>query len=321
MIVRIKRKAMEYFLGLALALCVSLFFLSGISLIGPSVLGSNVTNQTVIARVNVTNTEPTLYLVKVQNTPIDLTAGNATTVICNGSFSDFNGYDDVMNASATLYRTTVASDALDDNNTHYTNFSCTHCEVVENTGNANGSCICRFAVQYYAENGTWACNMSIGDSALLNSSKNSSIFTMNEVLGIDVSSYTLDYGNLSASQVSRPTIQNVINTGNIPLNVTFRGYGGDNETVGENYTMLCEGGTNITFGNQRVSLYNNTPFNDMANLTNQTRQLLNLTIPKRTQNNALGNSSNSTWWRLQIPLGAAGICNGTIIFGARRADY
>ena len=321
MIVRLKRRTLQHSLAAALAFFVFLFLFSSLSIVAPSAFGANDTNRTVIARVNVTNTEPTLYNVKVESTPIDLTAGNATTVICNGSFSDPNGYTDVTNATATLYRTAVASNAPDDNSTHYTNSSCMPCEVVDGTGNANGSCLCRFAVQYYAENGTWQCNMSISDSVLLNSTRNSSVFRINEVLGINVETTSLDYGTLSASQTSAPTRENVINIGNIPLNVTVRGFGGDDETTGENFTMLCEAGSNITFGNQRFSLYNNTAFIDMHNLTNQTRQVPLLTIPKRTENNALGNSSNSTWWRLQIPLGPAGICNGTIIFGARRSDY
>ena len=80
--------------------------------------------------------------------------------------------------------------------------------------------------------------------------------------------------------------------------------------------MICAAGINITFGNQRFYTGNNTPFADMFNLTNQTRQIFNLTIPSRATDSGLGNSSNSTFWRLQITLGASGVCNGTIIFGA-----
>jgi hypothetical protein len=303
------------------AIIATLLF-SGGAILSSDVLGLNITNATVITRVNVTNTEPVLYLVRVLNTPIDLTAGTATVVVCNGSFSDVNGYTDIKNVSATLYRDTVVSSSPDDNNTHYTNSSClTSCSADPGTNNQNGSCLCNFPVQYYAQNGSWVCNLTIQDSGFINRSLNSSTFAINEVIGIDVENDVLDYGNLSATQTSPPIRENVINTGNIPINVTVRGYGGGDETVGENYTMLCEAGVNLTFGYQRYSQYNDTAFENMFNLTNQTRPFVNLTIPKRTENAGYGNSSNSTWWRLQIPLGPAGVCNGTIVFGARRWDY
>ncbi len=320
--IRIKRGVVQRGISLVFTLGFFMVLFSSAAILSSDVLGLNITNATVIARVNVTNTEPLLYLVRVLNAPIDLTAGSATIVVCNGSFSDNNGYTDIKNVSATLYREFTASNAPDDNNTHYTNQSClTSCSVDSETNNKNGSCQCNFPVQYYAQNGSWVCNLTIQDSGFLNMSLNSSLFTINEVIGIDVENDVLDYGNLSATQTSRPVRENVINTGNIPINVTVRGFGGDNETIGENVSMICEDGANITFDYQRYSQYNDTSFDNMFNLTNQTRPFVNLSIPKRTENIALGNSSNSTWWKLNIPLGPSGVCNGTIIFGARRFDY
>lgn len=284
-----------------------------------NVFGLNVTNATVIARVNVSNTEPTIYKVKIDSPvpPIDLTANAATTVICNGSIQDTNGFDDIKNVSARFYDITVASNASDDNNTHYTNSSCGNCTAVPGTNNQNGSCLCQFGVQYYANNAVWQCNMTINDSGGIARDENSSFVTINEVLGISIENSILDYGNLSVTQISNLIRQNVTNGGNIPINVTVRGFGGDNESIGQNLSMICEAGSNITFDNQRFYPGNNTAFGDMYNLTNQTRQIFNLTIPQRTTDSGLGNSSNSTFWRLQIPVGASGVCNGTIIFGAK----
>jgi hypothetical protein len=306
----------------AFLVILTLILFSGSALLSSNVLGLNITNATVITRVNITNTEPSLYYVAAINAPIDLTAGTTTNVLCNGSFTDYNGYDDVTNVTGTLFRDSVLSTSPDDNNTHYTNSSCqSSCQAVPGTGNVNGSCTCTFPVQYYAQNGSWRCNMTISDSFLLNSSRESSLFTINEVIGISVESPVLDFGNLSATQTSPPTRENVINTGNIPLNVTVRGFGGDDETIGNNVSMICEAGSNLTFGYMRYSQYNDTPYMDMINVTNQTTHFVNLSIPKRVDNAALGNSTNSTWWRLQIPLGPAGVCNGTVVFGARRFDY
>ena len=328
MIIKIKRKQLRQAGFVLVSAFIIVVAMLGVSVTTDSVIGANVTNQTVIARVNVTNTEPTLYKVEITSPPlpIDLTPGGVTVVICNGSVHDINEFDDITNVNATFYQTTVASNATDDNSTHYTNSTCLAggqtCSAIVGSNNQNGSCICNFAVQYYANNGNWQCNMTITDSGNLKSSENSTFVTINEVLGIDVETTTIDFGNLSVTQVSNPTRENVTNTGNVPINITVRNYGGDNETIGENVSMICDpnvGATaNITFNNMRFDVNNRSQnvFNDMVNITNQTRQVANLTIPKRTSNAGFGNSSNSTFWRLQIPLGASGVCNGTIIFGA-----
>lgn len=319
MIIRIKRKLLRRVTYVLVSLLVIVSILLGLPFATNSVLGINVTNATVIARVNVSNTEPTLYLVRITSPtspPIDLTANGVTILACNGSVQDLNGFTDIKNVSATLYDITIASNAADDNNNHYSNLSCGNCTAIPDSNNQNGSCVCQFAVQYYANPTTWQCNMTINDSGGISSIQNSSFFTINEVLGINVENSILDYGNLSVSQISNYIRENVTNGGNIPINITVRGFGGSDESIGQNLSMICEAGTNITFGNQRFYPGNNTAFGDMYNLTNQTRQIFNLTLPQRTTDVGFGNSSNATFWRLQIPIGASGICNGTIIFGA-----
>lgn len=304
---------------------ISLYILSliaGITITTKDVLGSNITNVTFFAKVNISNAQPSLYEVKISdpidiNNRIDLDAGNATTITCNGSFQDSDGYDDVTTVNATLYYTGGSSGNINDNNTFYTNASCGICQVISGSSNLNGTCLCKFAVQYYANPGNWRCNMTITDSWGLKSTQNSSdIYYINEVLGIGVENFTLDYGAVSVSQVSNEIRNNVTNLGNIPINVTLRGYAGTNETKGVNYTMFCAEGNNITFGYHRYSLYENQAFADMINLTNQTKPIPGLSVPQRTTEGTYGNSTNSTFWRLEIPIGSAGICNGTIIFGA-----
>lgn len=303
------------------------FMLIGVSLMTQSAVASNITNQTVIARVNISNTEPNLNDVTIESPldsdgNIDLTAGGTTTVICNGSFSDQNGFDDIEGVNATLFFNSVGSNAADDNNTHYTNRSCLSsgatCTQITGEQN-NGTCLCQFVVQYFANPGNWVCNMTINDSGSLVAATSSELTNLNEILGIGVETASLNFGNLSVSQTSAPIRENITNFGNIPINVTVRGFGGDNETIGENLSMICDSAANslanITFGNMKFDTKNETAFDSMVNITNQTRKI-NVTIPQRLTDNSYGNSSNSTFWRLKIPLGAAGVCNGTIIFGA-----
>ena len=319
MILRIKRRILKNFFYLITSLVFLCIFLAALSLEGNFVIGTNITNVTVTAKVNVTNTEPYLYLVRITNpaTPIDLTAGGVTVVTCNGSASDVNGYTDITNVSATFYQVEVGSGAINDNNTHYINSSCGNCSAVPGTNNQNASCLCQFPIQYYANPGTWQCNMTINDSGGLPSFYNSSYVTVNEVLGIGVENLTLDYGSLAVTQISPAIRKNVTNLGNIPINVSVRSFGGGDEDIGINLTMICELGTNITFGYQRYYPFDSSiNFGSMINITNQSRQIVNFTLPQRNDDWTYGNSSNSTFWKLQVPSQAAGICNGTIVFRA-----
>ncbi|MBL7055893.1 hypothetical protein ISS07_03205 [Candidatus Woesearchaeota archaeon] len=324
--IRVKKKNLEHVFRLLFFLVVLFMLFVGTSLTSETVFGGNDTNRTVSTKVNVSNSPPSLDQVVIESPldslgNIDLEAGNATTVICNGTFWDPNNFDDIISVNATLYRSISDLGEKDDNNTFYSNTSCLQsgqtCE--QNSDIRNGSCNCQFAVQYYAEPGNWQCNMTISDGDGLSDINNSPDTFLNEILGIDVGTLIIDYGNLSVTEISRPIIQNLTNIGNVPLNITVRGYGGDNETTGQNVSMVCDPSvavSNISFNSQRFTVYNDTPFANMINLTNQTRQIGNLTIPKRINNTWLANSSNATFWRLQIPIGAGGLCNGTIIFGA-----
>jgi hypothetical protein len=315
------------FVVLALILISTALFL-GVSLSTQNAFASNVSNQSVIARVNVSNTEPTLYKVKIEHPldslgNIDLEAGNATTIICNGSFSDVNGYSDIEWVNATLYDVSAASNSPDNNNTHYTNSSCLQGGITCQQNpeiSSNGSCTCQFAVQYYANPAIWACNMTIVDNSSITSSQNAST-KLNEIIGINIETATINFGNISVTQVSNLIRENITNVGNVPMNITVRGYGGQDEDTGQNLSMICDPSislANITFGKMRYSVVSSTPYVNMTNITNQSIRV-NFTLPKRMTSSGYGNSSNATYWRLEVPLGAAGICNGTIIFGGLSA--
>lgn len=318
--VTIKKKLVNDILFGLLSVGVALFLFAGTSFLTESTFALNQTNDTVLARVNVSNQAPNIYDVfVVDTTPIDLVAGGVQTVTCNASFTDANGFDDVTRVEGTLYHDSVSASDAESNVTLYRNESClasgSSCIEIPGSGSNNGTCSCQFDVQYFAINGSWRCNITVAD-IVLNDTENSTTFTINEVLGISLNSTILDYGSLSVTETSNLVPINVTNIGNVPLNVTLRGFGGDNESLGINHTMLCEAGSNISFGNQRFSLDNDAAFASMINLSNQTTFIPNLGIPRRVTEATLGNSSNSTYWRLQVPLGPSGICNGTVVYGA-----
>ena len=277
------------------------------------------TNDTIFAKVNVTNTEPTLYSVVVDPGSIDLTPGNTTKVNCTGEIYDINGWDDIIIVNATLYDSTYGDGITFDNNYRYVNATCnSSCTSLSTT---NASCTCTFNVEYYANNGTWQCNMTAADSGGLVSTRNSTLYNINTVIGIDVPA-EIDFGNLSVTETSSQIVANVTNLGNVPINISLRAFGGTNESEIDagNYSMICAYG-NITTGYQRYSINSSVAYSAMDNVTNTSTEVQVFKVPVRTDDNNYGNTTNATYWRLQIPSEISGFCNGTIVYTASETTY
>ena len=166
--------------------------------------------------------------------------------------------------------------------------------------------------------------MSISDNAgnaterrmIFNSTRNVSA-TINPLLALDVPA-EIDYGNLSVTETSVQKNTNVTNYGNIPINISVRGWGGDSESefVGANLSMICDYG-NISMAYEKYSTLSGSDYNGMTDLNNATKQInWTMPIPLRENDSVLGNSTNTTYWKLQIPLTVGGSCNGTVEFSA-----
>ncbi|HLC49886.1 MAG TPA: hypothetical protein VJI97_00490, partial [Candidatus Nanoarchaeia archaeon] len=175
----------------------------------------------------------------------------------------------------------------------------------------------RFKVAHYASNGTWGCNASVSDFD--NASEYANISTVvNELLAVDFSSAVIDYGNLKATNISSNDFNlTMINAGNVPINLSFRSFA-PNESMGYlNLSMTCPVG-NISNANQRFSMEDGTDFSLMNRANNETQDL-NVTLYQKIDDSVLGNETNTTYWKLQVPALTYGICNGTVLFTARFA--
>ena len=316
-------------LGMLAVLLLSIFSNSGI-VTGLYEGYPNITNISVLAKVNISNTPPniTSVIVDDQNqtvaNQIDLLPATTKTVFCNATIFDFNGAGDIDPAgyNATLFINSIGPSGATDNNFRYRNTTCNHCVNLTAT---TVNCGCAFAVQYYANySSSWKCNFSVRDlggtsgSIFLGDDEVSAAsYTINQLLAINTSS-VLDFGNLSVTQTSPSTVPfNVTNAGNVNFNLTLRGWGGINEFSGMNNSMECEFG-NISRGNLRYaagSNFDGIPFDSMTNLTYQANRT-NLTIYQRLNDANHDIDENVTHWRLSIPTGVGGVCNGTIVFGA-----
>jgi hypothetical protein len=111
---------------------------------------------------------------------------------------------------------------------------------------------------------------------------------------------------------------NVTNTGNTNINLSVNGFG---LVENDNLSMVC------TRGNISVEYikYNNTLgqayLTSMWNLTSYKigSGIRGLNIARRVDDadNTKLNSTNSTYWKIFIPIGyAKGYCNGTVTFSA-----
>ncbi|MFH1849933.1 MAG: hypothetical protein ABH879_07175 [archaeon] len=320
------------------AASLALFFL-GVSLVGLSVQspfawGANITNETMVTRVSIVNTEPNITSVTITPATINLQGGNTTLVTCSIYYYDYNGWADVGtngSVNATFYdyvSSTLNSSA--DKNMNYKNHSCqgvNRCQADSGESDPNyGVCNCTFEVEYYANASNWACSATIvdgGGNATQNlydniSSSRNATAKVTQLVAIEVTD-EIDYGNMSVTETSGEKVLNVTNIGNMGINISVRGFGGTkhNITGKENNAMHCAY-NNITIDYQRYSRYQGVNWADMVQLAGTNTMVDDLTISQRTNDTTVtyGDDRNSTYWKLQIPPTVGGVCNGTIVFTA-----
>ncbi len=237
---------------------------------------------------------------------VNLIAGSNLTLYCNASVIDYNSVDDIKNVNATFYQQSLGSVIDDDNNYHYTNSSC----VNFSSSKFEKNFTCGFSVAYYANNGTWECNVIVEDYSNKTNSSNAST-RINELLAIDIEPSVLDYGNLIPTETSHDDVNlTITNFGNVGFNVSVYGYG---IHEGDNLSMDCER-RNISIWNQRYSIKYKTVFDEMTNLSANATIVYNMTFPQRTDDIAFGQDRNKTYWKLEVPPSISGICNGTLVF-------
>ena len=309
--------------NIAALLCVIvlsvIFLITSLSLNDTGIRAAN--QSTIIATINITNSNPLLYNVGVSPSPVNLNPGNDTQVTCTAYFRDYDGWQDInsslTNATLWIDHHTSSDAAENDNNLYRLSAgSCIAC-TQHNGGANNGTCNCTFNVTYVAFNGSWTCEMTINDNNF--TSTNRTNVTINPLIAIDVNN-SLHYGDLSVTETSPEREINITNFGNRPTNISVFGYGGFDRDTGANDSFHCTIG-NITSSAERYYLYQGQSYADMLNISNTSTPIVNLTIPRRNVSHHLGGDTfNLTYWRVRVPLDVAGYCNGTIVLDASEGD-
>ncbi|MGV8162914.1 MAG: hypothetical protein ACP5N2_06305 [Candidatus Nanoarchaeia archaeon] len=256
--------------------------------------------------LNVSWYQPVIQRVSSTNT-VMLNPGSTKRVECNATVYEGNGAIDILNVSASLFRSNTSLFDSEDDNYHYTNSSCA---ALSSSGNMSNY-TCSFQVQYYALNGSWNCTVVAYDVDYF-SGVNTTTSFVEPLYALNLSTESLEYGDMSPGNTSIDKSINITNLGNMNINITVHGYGGDNSLTGAGYAMRCVSGENISVNNQRYSTLSGMNFNQKNQLTSLPVHL-NLTMQKQTLSNTL--IINNSYWQLYVPpMPSVTQCNGTIVF-------
>lgn len=276
---------------------------------GPS---SNYENVSVRSTVNVTNSYPEILNITCNNdTAITLTAGSTYRVDCVVEIRDYNGWNDINYMNGTFYFHTNESSSPDNNNSHYTNASCIN---TSDDGVYLANWTCSFDVWYHAVNGTWEANATVNDSYGANDNAYGDA-SVSALLALNITN-PIDFGDLAVTETSPSSVEaNVTNFGNVPINVSVYGFGGEDPVLGDNLAMICDQ-RNLSLHNERYSLNSGAAYGAMTRLTNAAVTVPGLKVEKQTVSGTF--VVNSTYWMIHINVSdnPFGICNGTVVFAA-----
>jgi hypothetical protein len=311
---KIQKKTIFFLIVLELALIVVFFsFLPKEVFAG---IGQN--NVTVITNLTIGNVFPDMSNVSIENNASSLAlVPNASRVVtCVGLATDYNGWADVKYSFAVLYDNTSSSyNGADDNNLHYTNSSCT----ITQEGTYTDWINCTFNVWYYANPGVWTCTILVNDT-LRKPGYGSDVINVSSLLALGLPD-VIYYGEVNATDVSAENVTNITNYGNVKINLSLSGYG---FVLNDGNAMNCTSGAikNIAIAHEKYNLTVSNPgvldiSQANANYTNLTA---NPVVKKYNlnfrQNDTFNEAINTTYWRIYVPTGVAGTCQGNIIFGA-----
>jgi hypothetical protein len=307
-----------FFLEAALLSLFLFFFLEPFMSSALAGVGGNVTVE---SRVNIGNAPPVVKSININGGSIVLNANATKLVNCSIVVEDYNGQDDIINITAEIFDNTASGKGLaNDNNKHYANNTCNISYGYGDEYQVLATCL--FDMWYYSNPGTWNCSIAVMDSADF-SVNDSNTTVVQTLLALEVPT-TIDYGTVNATEVSNENITNVTNVGNVMFNLSFSGYG---YALNDNLSMNCTLGSlkNISVQHEKYNVTATNP--GVLNLSETNGAYRNLSasakinmfnLDYRTLDNT-NDVSNLTYWRIYVPLGVAGSCQGNIIFGAVQA--
>jgi hypothetical protein len=274
-------------------------------------------NVTVESELEIGNVAPIIQNINIEDGAINLNPNTTKLVNCSALVVDYNGDSTIQNVTARLFDNSFFYTSLDDNNSHYTNNNCSFDVSYGDENIVLATCL--FNVGYYANAGTWNCSVSALDvsNASVNESNTTQVLPL---LAISVPS-SIDYGTVNATDVSIENMTNVSNVGNVMFNLSLKGYA---STLNDNLAMNCTLGNikNISVEHEKYNLTESNPGEmsldqaDSAYKNLSSSSIVHEFNLDYRSDEDFNEAFNSTYWRIYVPLGVAGSCQGNIVFGA-----
>jgi len=276
--------------------------------------------NTSTASVTESTETPTVGTITVLPSPINLVGGSTLLVSCYADITDDNGVADIQSGKGniTLYDTeTTTADCTTNNFNCYRNITHSgagslNSDICPGSG-TTATCNFSIPVYYNANSSSWNCSMTITDSGGSGDTEQE-IVAVNALTAIDISSSELNFGTLAPATFSDNKTEIVYNYGNIILDLQLNGT-----------NMSCATGEDIEVGNITYNMTGPVLHGDWG--TNLTGTLFSEDFnlyPNQTQSTEVPASpSNTTYWKLYLPVSSAGIrgtCSGTIWFVAQQSS-
>lgn len=244
---------------------------------------------------------------------IDLLANSTREVVCSGVVSDYEN-DTISIGSAVFYNVAGSGFSdVDDNNYHYSNSSCF---VNSSYGNNQSYFECGFNVFYYADYGSWRCEVFASDG--FGNGSGADLVNVNTLLSVGVED-SIGFNLSVADSVSNETELVIYNMGNVEIDLGIYGYGA---SVGDGYSMSCGGGGGIDVFYQKYNLTSSISgdltlleFDATYKNLSSSRVVEDFNLTSRT-NDFVNDAFKSSYWRIYVPSGVGTICSGNIVLEA-----
>lgn len=271
------------------------------------------------------NSPPNITYVNVDdeltnpNNEINLLPATTKEIVCIARVMDYEGENTLVSATGEFFDSISSMYSGEaDNNKNYKNSSCI---IDYSYGDLNEAEItCKFEVWYYANQENWNCTINVSDNLSI-SNINSDATLINPLLALGLDSL-LNYNVVTS--ITEEAIFDVINYGNIKINLSLSGYAFQE---GDGFAMNCSEGDikEIPIYYEKFNLTNSNPGeinredfeNRYTNLTTEPK-IKEFNLDYR-ENDLANDAINSTYWRIYVPNGINGNCQGNIVFGAVQA--
>ena len=274
------------------------------------------------ATYNINNVAPTISNVILNNGNniyLNIKGAPAKTVWATStSVSDSNGCDDLVDATSTIYMSSVAgAENCGTNNNDCYKALAANCFITDcgTQPDAIATMACSVNLEFYAiptdnatgtpyATSTWLAAINAYDENFSASAISTSTADVVAAAALGVNETTIPYGTIVAGQNTGTynATTTVVNFGNTPL---------DNYIDG---TWMVNGGNHITEDRQQYGLLNFNYGTGTFTLSSTTPQYVNIDVPRPT---SAVDVSDQVFWGIGVPLGIlSGNYSGTNTFTA-----